>query len=118
VRFKLTVPDQRPTRLRQPVGTPWAVGGARVGALAFHDPPGETASDILERAGCGTLRVGGARVSERDANVIRATRVCSAKDVVVLCSTLRQRVRDRFGVELEPRLCFLDEHGREMELET
>jgi UDP-N-acetylmuramate dehydrogenase len=117
VRFGLTAADQRQPRRPRP-RAPWTVGGARLGSLAFHDPPGETASDVLERAGCATLRVGGARVSDRDANLIQATRVCSAQDVIQLCRDLIERVRDHSGVALEPRLCFLDERGRPLELES
>jgi UDP-N-acetylenolpyruvoylglucosamine reductase len=57
-------------------------------------------------------------VSERDANVIQATRVCSARDVIGLCRLLAERVRDGLGVELEARLCFLDEQGRPVGLES
>jgi UDP-N-acetylmuramate dehydrogenase len=117
-RFGLTAADRRSARPSSSSASPWTVGGARLGAVAFHDPPGETASDILERAGCATLRVGGARVSERDANVIQATRVCSARDVIGLCRLLAERVRDGLGVELEARLCFLDEQGRPVGLES
>ncbi len=91
----------------------------RVGAFVFHDPSGgTTAAELLERSDCGNLRIGGARVSEYTANAIVATRVCSAEDVISLCRTMRDRVRDRCGVDLEPRLCFLDEMGREVGLDS
>lgn len=89
----------------------------RVGAFVFHDPPGATAADLLERSGCASLRSGGARVSEHNANAIVATRVCSASDVIQLCRTMRDQVRDRSGVALEPRLRFLDEQGRTVEID-
>ncbi len=96
----------------------WGVQRVRAGAFVFHDPPGGSASDLLERADCAALRVGGARVSEHTANAIVATRVCSATDVITLCRIMRDRVQDRCGVGLEPRLCFLDQFGRPFDLES
>lgn len=107
--------------LGRPSGVPMrSLSGhrARIGAFVFHDPVGVTAAELLERAGCAALRVGGARVSEYTANAIVATRVCSADDVISLFRTMAERVRDRCGVTLEPRLCFLDEDGRALDLDS
>jgi UDP-N-acetylmuramate dehydrogenase len=67
----------------------------------FKNPPGDHAARLIEAVGGKEMAVGGARVSEKHANFIVAGPGSTARDVLRLMSDLRDRVRDRFGVDLE-----------------
>ncbi len=65
---------------------------------------GRTAGQLLEDAGCRGLRVGGAGFSARHANFIENHGDATTADVVALMAEGRRRVRERFGIELEPEV--------------
>lgn len=67
----------------------------------FKNPRGMSAGILIEQAGLKGARVGGAEVSSRHANFIVAEPGATAQDVLKLIDTIRQRVHDRLGVELE-----------------
>ena len=73
----------------------------------FKNPEGDHAARLIEAVGGKELSVGGARVSEKHANFIVAGPGASAGEVRRLIDHLRDRVRDRFGVELEPEVRFV-----------
>ncbi len=75
----------------------------------FKNPPGDHAARLIEAVGGKGLTVGGARVSEKHANFIVAGPGATARDVYRLMSTLRERVRDEFGVDLEPEVHLVGE---------
>ena len=58
-------------------------------------------SALIEGAGLKGLRVGGAQVSEKHAGFIVNTGGATAADVLALVETIRARVREKYGVELE-----------------
>lgn len=66
----------------------------------FKNPHGDHAGRLLEACGLKGLRVGGAEVSGRHANVIVNTGGATAADVRELMARMRDEVRDRFGVDL------------------
>jgi UDP-N-acetylenolpyruvoylglucosamine reductase len=68
---------------------------------------GRSAGVLLDKAGCRGLTVGGARFSEKHANFVENTGTATTADVIELMAEGRRRVRDRFGVELEPEVQFL-----------
>ncbi|HEX6228581.1 MAG TPA: UDP-N-acetylmuramate dehydrogenase [Solirubrobacterales bacterium] len=70
---------------------------------------GRTAGQLLEAAGCRGLRHGGARFSEKHANFVENTGEATTADVLALIEAGRQRVRERFGVELETEVQLLGE---------
>jgi UDP-N-acetylenolpyruvoylglucosamine reductase len=70
---------------------------------------GRSAGVLLDEAGCRGLAVGGARFSERHANFVENKGDATTADVVALMAKGRRRVRERFGVELEPEVQFLGE---------
>jgi UDP-N-acetylenolpyruvoylglucosamine reductase len=70
---------------------------------------GKSAGVLLDEAGCRGLTVGGARFSEKHANFVENTGDASTADVIALMGEGRRRVRERFGVELEPEVQFLGE---------
>jgi UDP-N-acetylmuramate dehydrogenase len=70
-------------------------------ARIFKDPQGLNAAALIEQAGLTGTRVGGAEVSDRDANFIVAERGTSARDILRLIDLMRSQVEERFHVELE-----------------
>lgn len=78
----------------QPVNT-------RTGGSTFKNPPGKRAWELIERAGCRGLRIGAAEVSEKHCNFLINTGEATAADLETLGETVRARVRERCGVELE-----------------
>lgn len=75
--------------------------GFQPSARLFHNPRGFQAAALIEQAGLSGTRVGGAELSERDANHILAQPGTSSRDVLRLIDLVRSRVRERTGVELE-----------------
>jgi UDP-N-acetylmuramate dehydrogenase len=65
---------------------------------------GRTAGQLLEAAGCRGLRVGGAGFSEKHANFVENHGNATTADVVAVMVEGRRRVKERFGVELEPEV--------------
>ena len=78
----------------QPVNT-------RTGGSTFKNPPGAKAWELVDRAGCRGLRVGGAHVSELHCNFLIADPGATAADVEALGEEVRRRVREATGVALE-----------------
>jgi UDP-N-acetylenolpyruvoylglucosamine reductase len=70
---------------------------------------GRSAGVLLDEAGCRGLQVGGARFSEKHANFVENAGEATTADVVALMAEGRRRVRERFGVTLEPEVQFLGE---------
>ena len=68
---------------------------------------GRTAGQLLEAAGCKGLEVGGARFSPKHANFIENHGDATTSDVLELIAEGRRRVRERFGVVLEPEVQLL-----------
>jgi UDP-N-acetylmuramate dehydrogenase len=70
---------------------------------------GRSAGVLLDEAGCRGLQVGGARFSEKHANFVENPGEATTADVIALMAEGRRRVRERFGVELEPEVQLLGE---------
>jgi UDP-N-acetylenolpyruvoylglucosamine reductase len=68
---------------------------------------GRSAGVLLDQAGCRGVAVGGARFSEKHANFVENMGDATTADVIALMGEGRRRVRERFGVELEPEVQFL-----------
>jgi UDP-N-acetylmuramate dehydrogenase len=65
---------------------------------------GRSAGQLLEAAGCRGLRIGNAAFSAKHANFVENLGGASTADVVALIAEGRRRVRERFGIELEPEV--------------
>jgi UDP-N-acetylenolpyruvoylglucosamine reductase len=65
---------------------------------------GRTAGQLLDAAGCRGLRVGGAGFSEKHANFVENFGEASTADVIAVMADGRRRVRERFGIALEPEV--------------
>jgi UDP-N-acetylmuramate--alanine ligase len=86
-------------KLTQPTG---ACAGS-----TFANPDGDFAGRLLEESGLKGFAVGGARFSPKHANWIVNDGAATAADVRELIETARQRVRERFGVELRREVEYL-----------
>ena len=115
-RFRTTQESARPLPFGQRAGRRTSERfRARASSPVFLDPPDGRAVVLLENTGCGGLRMGGARVAEWSANAIIATRDCSSSDIASLVRRMRDMVREQCGVDLEPRLWFVDENGQRID---
>jgi UDP-N-acetylmuramate dehydrogenase len=65
---------------------------------------GRSAGQLLEAAGCRGLVHGGARFSEKHANFVENMGEATTADVLALMAEGRRRVKEKFGVELEPEV--------------
>ncbi|HIX16411.1 MAG TPA: UDP-N-acetylmuramate dehydrogenase [Candidatus Hungatella pullicola] len=67
----------------------------------FKRPEGYFAGKLIDEAGLRGFCVGGAQVSEKHCGFVINRNQASASDIMELCRQVRERVRERFGVELE-----------------
>jgi UDP-N-acetylmuramate dehydrogenase len=74
---------------------------SRTGGSTFKNPPGQKAWQLIDAAGCRGLTIGGAQVSEMHCNFLINLGSASAADIETLGETVRKRVRENSGVELE-----------------
>jgi UDP-N-acetylenolpyruvoylglucosamine reductase len=65
---------------------------------------GRGAGVLLSEAGCNGLAVGGARFAPKHANFVENTGSATTADILAVMAEGRRRVRERFGVELEPEV--------------
>jgi UDP-N-acetylenolpyruvoylglucosamine reductase len=70
----------------------------------FKNPPGESAGRLIDASGLKGMRIGGAQISLKHANFIVNLGEASADDVLALMAEMRNRVFERFGIELEPEI--------------
>jgi UDP-N-acetylmuramate dehydrogenase len=70
----------------------------------FRNPPGAAAATLIDRAGLAGARVGGAEISERNANYLVAHPGTTAKDILTLIDRVRGKVREVTGVPLDQEL--------------
>ncbi|UYN96775.1 MAG: UDP-N-acetylmuramate dehydrogenase [Enhydrobacter sp.] len=74
---------------------------SRTGGSTFANPAGYKAWELIDRAGCRGLTMGGAQVSEKHANFLVNTGDASAADIEALGEEVRRRVLEQSGVRLE-----------------
>lgn len=74
---------------------------SKTGGSTFKNPPGERAWELVDRAGCRGLAIGGAQVSEKHTNFLINTGMATSADIEALGDEVRRRVKDNSGVELE-----------------
>jgi len=75
---------------------------SRTGGSTFKNPPGpKKAWQLIEAAGCRGLRIGDAQVSEMHCNFLINLGRATAADIETLGETVRRRVRDNSGVDLQ-----------------
>ncbi|MGM0489582.1 MAG: UDP-N-acetylmuramate dehydrogenase [Planctomycetota bacterium] len=67
----------------------------------FKNPTGMQACELIEQAGLKGTKIGGAEISEQDANNVVAGAHASSDEVLRLVELVQLQVRERLGVELE-----------------
>jgi len=80
--------------------------GACAGST-FANPAGDFAGRLLEESGLKGFAIGGAQFSPKHANWIVNDGSATAADVRELIATAQERVRQRFGVELQREVEYL-----------
>ena len=73
----------------------------KTGGSTFKNPPGHSAWKLIDAAGCRGLRHGGAQVSEMHCNFLINTGNATAHDIEALGETVRERVKQTSGIELQ-----------------
>ena len=73
----------------------------------FKRPEGHFAGELIMNAGLRGFQVGGARVSDKHCGFVVNTGNASAADIMDVIWEVQRRVKDRFGVDLEPEVVFL-----------
>ena len=76
---------------------------------AFRRPPGRYAGAMIESLGLKGASCGGAQVSTKHAGFIVNTGKASARDVLELMALVRRKVKEGFGVDLEPEIVVIGE---------
>jgi UDP-N-acetylmuramate dehydrogenase len=74
---------------------------ARTGGSTFKNPPGQSAWQLIDAAGCRGLVRGGAMVSEKHTNFLINTGKATAADLEGLGEEVRRRVYESSGIMLE-----------------
>jgi len=78
----------------------------------FRNPPGDHAARLIEACGLKGFAIGNARVSEKHANfIVNAQRKATAADIEALIAHVRETVRGRTGVDLEPEVRIVGERA-------
>jgi UDP-N-acetylmuramate dehydrogenase len=70
----------------------------------FKNPRRGSAASLIEQAGLVKTRIGGAEVSDRNANFIVAHPGATAREVLSLMELIASRVKERFALDLEPEI--------------
>jgi UDP-N-acetylmuramate dehydrogenase len=79
----------------------------------FRNPPGDYAARLIEACGLKGVAIGGAQVSLRHANfIVNPRRSARAADIESLIVHVRDVVRERTGVDLEPEVRVIGEAAR------
>ncbi len=77
------------------------------GGSTFKRPEGHFAGQLIMEAGFRGFQIGGARVSEKHCGFVVNTGNATARDVRDVIDRIQTRVKEQFGVELEPEIIFL-----------
>ena len=85
----------------------WMKGNRSAGSI-FRNPDGQYAGQLLEQAGLKGVKIGGASISTRHANVVVTEAGARASDVRALLELARSKVFSETGVMLETEIVILE----------
>ena len=111
--FRLTPGDpeeiretQRSLMARRKASQPleWPSAGS-----TFKRPEGYFAGTLIDQCGLKGRTVGGAQVSEKHCGFIINRENATSSDIIELCRQVRDKVKAKFGVELEMEIKRLGE---------
>jgi len=106
LRFETDADGEGRSRIREMLarrGATQPTGEPSCGSV-FRNPPGDHAARLIEAAGLKGYAIGGARVSDKHANFIVNTGAARAADMEALITHVRDTVKARFDVLLEPEV--------------
>jgi UDP-N-acetylmuramate--L-alanine ligase/UDP-N-acetylenolpyruvoylglucosamine reductase len=85
----------------------WMKGLHSAGSV-FKNPPADFAGRLIEQAGMKGFTIGHASVSLQHANIIVTEPGARASDVLAVMEQVRENVRRRFNIVLEPELIVME----------
>ena len=74
---------------------------SKTGGSTFKNPPGAKAWQLIDAAGCRSLRIGDAQVSRKHCNFLLNLGEATSADIEALGEEVRRRVKAASGVDLE-----------------
>ncbi|UCG11510.1 MAG: UDP-N-acetylmuramate dehydrogenase [Deltaproteobacteria bacterium] len=86
---------------------PWRLPSA---GSVFKNPPDDFAGRLIEAVGLKGIRIGDAQISEKHANFIVNRGQARASEVLALIHLAREKVSERFGIQLELEIQYLGNH--------
>jgi UDP-N-acetylmuramate dehydrogenase len=78
--------------------------GVLSAGCVFKNPEGSSAGKLIDEAGCKGLQIGTVEVSSVHANYIVNRGQATCRDFVSLMDTVKEKVREHCGIELEPEI--------------
>ena len=102
IKEKIRKSRQRRTET-QPLNLP------NLGSVFKNPQKNRFAGQLIEESGLKDVRVGGARISPKHANFIVNEGKASAKDVLTLVGLIQDKVKEKFGVNLETEVRLVGE---------
>ena len=83
----------------------------------FKNPQGDSAGRLLDSIGAKNMICGGVKVWENHANFIVNNNCGTSLDVLTLMFDLYSKVKEKYGIELDPEIRFLGGNNeKEVEL--
>lgn len=73
----------------------------------FKNPDRNYAGKLIDEAGLKGKSIGGAMISQKHANFIINTGNATTKDIIALITTIKDRIKEEKGIELEPEINFI-----------
>ncbi len=77
---------------------------SRTAGSTFKNPDGFKAWELIDKAGCRGMKVGGAQVSTLHCNFLLNSDNATAKDIETLINTVKERVFKKFSIMLEEEI--------------
>ena len=75
--------------------------GVQTAGSTFKNPPNAKAWELIKEAGCDTLKIGGAKVSDKHCNFLINTGTATAEDFEMLGHSIIEKVKEKTGITLE-----------------
>jgi UDP-N-acetylmuramate dehydrogenase len=77
---------------------------SRTGGSTFKNPDGHKAWELIDKAGCRGMMIGGAQVSEKHCNFFINTGAATAAELENLILEVKQKVLAHSGINLESEI--------------
>ena len=102
----VNIPNRYPKPTFQSSEPAQPIGSASCGSV-FRNPADASVGKMVEDCGLKGFCVGGAEVSPIHGNFIVNKGTASAADVVAVIHHVHEKVKDAYGIELQPEVKFL-----------